>query len=303
MDRRIKLRHLEAFVEISRQRSLKRAAEVLNLTQPAISKTLKELEEVLQTPLMHRNRGGVRMTPGGEVFLQSAISSLSALEQGLTGLRRMRDGGPARIAVGALPSVAARVLPLASQRFGALLPEATLYFEDGPHGYLMDRLRQAALDLVVGRMGPPASMKGVSFVQLYSETVAMVVRPGHPLGAGMRLADLQDWPVIFPAKGSAIRPLVDRLLMAEGIAGLPNRVETVSGAYGRELARSTDAIWIISEGVVAADIAAGILRKLPVDAGLTAGPVGIMTRADEEPKILVRHFRQAVRDAVAALEL
>lgn len=303
MDRRIKLRHLETFVEISRQKSLKRAAEVLHLTQPAISKTLKELEETLGTPLMQRDRGGVRMTPAGEMFLGAAIGSMTALEQGLTGVKRMKEGGPARIAVGALPSVAARVLPLASQTFGALLPEATLFFEEGPHGFLMDRLRRGALDLVVGRMGPPASMKGVTFEQLYSETVAFVVRPGHPLGRDMQLADLRKWPVIFPSEGSAIRPLVDRLLLAQSLNDLPNRIETVSGAYGRELVRATDAVWVISEGVVAADLAAGLLRKLPVDAALTAGPVGIMARANEEPKLTARRFRQSVEAAVDALKL
>ena len=224
MDRRIKIRHLQAFVEISRQKSLKRASEILNLTQPAISKTLKELEDVVDMPLMQRDRGGVRMTPAGEVFLQSATAALGALEQGLTGLTRMRDGGPAQIAVGALPSVAARVLPLASQTFGALLPNATLNFEEGPHGFLMDRLRLGSLDLVVGRMGPPASMQGVSFVQLYSEKVAFVVRPDHPLGPQSGLSDVVNWPVVFPTEGSAIRPLVDRLLLAEGIARIPNRI-------------------------------------------------------------------------------
>ena len=67
--------------------------------------------------------------------------------------------------------------------------------------------------------------------------------------------------------GSAIRPLVDRLLMAGGIARVPNRIETVSGAFGRELARSNDVIWVISEGVVAADLQTKILRKLVRDAG------------------------------------
>ena len=303
MDRRIKIRHLQAFVEIARQKSLKRAAEVLHLTQPAISKTLKELEEVVETPLMRRDRGGVRMTPAGDMLLKSATASLNALEQGLTGLSRIRDGGPARIAVGALPSVAARVLPLASQKFGALLPGATLFFEDGPHGFLMDRLRRGALDLVVGRMGPPASMKAVAFVQLYSETVAFVVRPDHPLGSGAQLADLQNWPVVFPPEGSAIRPLVDRLLIADGIARIPNRIETVSGAYGRELVRTTNAIWVISEGVVATDIEESVLRKLPIDTSITAGPVGIMTRADEDAPEMVRHFRQAIDSAVSQLGL
>lgn len=303
MDRRIKIRHLQALVEIARHKSLKRAAEVLNLTQPAISKTLKELEEVVDTELMHRDRGGVRMTPAGEVFLQSAKASLSALEQGLTGLSRLRDGGPSRIAVGALPSVAARILPLASQNFGALRPEVTLYFEDGPHAFLMDRLRRGALDLVVGRMGPPESMKGVSFVQLYTETVAFVVRPEHPLGAQSRLSDVLAWPVILPSVGSAIRPLVERLLLSEGISDVPNSLETVSGAFGRDLVRSTNAVWVISEGVIAADVADGVLRKLPLDTSLTAGPVGIMTRADEEPTEAIRAFRHAVGGAVRDLSL
>ena len=59
MDRRIKLRHLEAFVEITKLRSLKRAAERLHLTQPAISRTLAELEQILGTKLLTRGRGGV----------------------------------------------------------------------------------------------------------------------------------------------------------------------------------------------------------------------------------------------------
>ncbi len=303
MDRRIKIRHLQALVEIARQKSLKRAAEVLHLTQPAISKTLKELEEILETPLMHRDRGGVRMTAAGDVFLQSAIASLNALEQGLTGLSRVRDGGPSRIAVGALPSVAARVLPLASQTFGALLPDVTLTFEEGPHGFLMDRLRRGALDLVVGRMGPPASMMGVSFAQLYSEQVVFVVRPDHPLMARPRLVDVARWPVIFPTEGSAIRPLVDRLLLAEGMTAFPNRIETVSGAYGRELVRSSDAVWVISEGVVAADVAAGSLCTLSVDTSLTAGPVGIMVRAEEELSMPVRQFWRSIRASVEQLGL
>ena len=303
MNRRIKLRHLETLIEISRQKSLKRAAEALNLTQPAISKTLKELEEALGTQLMQRDRGGVRMTPEGDVFLKAATASMTALDQGLTGLRRLRDGGPQRVSVGALPSVAARVLPLASQTFGALSPDAALSLEEGPHGYLMDRLRRGALDLVVGRMGPPVSMTGVSFVQLYSETVAFVVRPGHPLTQSCHLSDLTQWPVMYPTEGSAIRPLVDRLLMAEGLSELPNRIETVSGAFGRELARSSDVVWVISEGVVAADITGGLLQKLPIDTALTAGPVGVMARAGEDEKPATRRFRQAVELAVEALGL
>ena len=79
MDRRVKYRHIAAFVEITRQRSLKRAAEVLNLTQPAISKTLAELERTLGVQLLNRGRAGVSLTREGEVFLQFAEVSLGEI--------------------------------------------------------------------------------------------------------------------------------------------------------------------------------------------------------------------------------
>ncbi|MEJ6710121.1 MAG: LysR family transcriptional regulator [Amylibacter sp.] len=69
MDRRIKFRHLDAFSAIARASSFKTAAEQLSLTQPAISKTLKELEEILDVSVMERSRAGVSLTPEGEVFL------------------------------------------------------------------------------------------------------------------------------------------------------------------------------------------------------------------------------------------
>lgn len=69
MDRRIKFRHLNAFSTIARAGSLKRAAEQMNLTQPAISKALKELEEIIGVVLLARSRAGVQLTAEGEIFL------------------------------------------------------------------------------------------------------------------------------------------------------------------------------------------------------------------------------------------
>ncbi|MDC0136917.1 LysR family transcriptional regulator, partial [Sulfitobacter sp.] len=87
MDRRIKFRHLDAFSAIARAHSFKIAAEQLNLTQPAISKTLKELEVILGVTVLERSRAGVRLTPEGEVFLQFAEQSTAALRHGLRSVR------------------------------------------------------------------------------------------------------------------------------------------------------------------------------------------------------------------------
>ncbi|MFY9467668.1 MAG: pca operon transcription factor PcaQ [Lentibacter algarum] len=303
MDRRIKLRHIEAFAEIARHKSLKGAGEALGLTQPAISKILKELEDILGASLMSRGRGGVELSAEGAVFLKSAEASLSALRQGFDGVTRLKAGGAGALSVGAMPSVAARVLPLASLKFREKEPETVLKVEDGPHSFLMERLRAGALDLVVGRMGPPATMTGISFTQLYSEQVAFVVRTGHPLCGERRLAALRDQLVIYPTERAAIRPLVDRLFIAEGVAELPHRIESVSGDYGRGLTRASEAVWIISQSVVAGDIASGLLEQLPIETGITAGPVGVMTRAEEDVSPSAQLFRAGLSEAVSELGL
>ena len=92
VDRRIKFRHIECFATVHREGSLKRACAVLSLTQPALSKTLKELETLLGATLMQRGRGGVRLTPEGQAFLEGAETSLAALRRGVDGVEALRRG-------------------------------------------------------------------------------------------------------------------------------------------------------------------------------------------------------------------
>src|SRR6056297_1288149 len=121
-DRRIKFRHLDAFSAIARARSFKIAAEQLNLTQPAISKTLKELEDILGVVVMERSRSGVSLTPQGEVFLQFAEQSTAALRHGLRSIQATNSAA-GRLRLGALPSVASSLLPGAVRDFAAKSPD------------------------------------------------------------------------------------------------------------------------------------------------------------------------------------
>jgi LysR family pca operon transcriptional activator len=144
-------------------------------------------------------------------------------------------------------------------------------------------------------------MTGLAFEQLYSERLALVVRPGHPLLAqpAFELAAIREHVVLLPGKEDIIRPTVDRLLLAAGIGALERRVETVSGAFGRTFLLGSDAVWFISYGVVALDVAAGRLVELPADMADTLGPVGMTSRAGERPSPAATHLMQAVRAAAA----
>lgn len=299
MDRRIKFRHLDAFSAIARARSFKLAAEQLNLTQPAISKTLKELEDILGVIVMERSRSGVALTPQGEVFLQFAEQSTAALRHGLRSIQA-NSTAAGQLKVGALPSVASSLLPKVTLAFALSSPDTLVEINEGPHNDLTSRLRSGGLDLVVGRLGKPDTMVGLSFQQLYSEEVVVVSSPqGHATGI-TSFADIDAFRVLYPPKESAIRPLVARHLISQGVPLFRNRIETASPAFGRAVTMADpNTVWIISKGVVAQDIAQGSLVQLNIDMSATLGAVGIMSRAEEVPSVATRAFSKLLHNVCA----
>ncbi len=298
IDPRVKLRHLRTFVEVARRRSVGKAAETLAVTQPAVSKTLKELEEIIGARLMERGRAGVSLTPVGEMFLHYAGASIAALAQGLDGIAHARMDGDHVLAIGALPSVAARIIPDAVAAFKEAAGNVTPRIIGGPNPHLLDLVRGGELDLVVGRLGTPDSMSGLSFSHLYSERVAVVVRRNHPLLKSADPGRIADYPVMFPDRGAAIRDLAEKLLIASGINRLPNRIETVEPTFGRIYVRRTDAVWFISFGVVAHDLADGALVELPFNVDQTLGPIGLTVRAEFAPTPAMTLFSGVLRAAV-----
>ena len=91
--------------------------------------------------------------------------------------------------------------------------------------------------------------------------------------------------------------------IANGVGEIPNKIETVSGAFGRVYTRRTDAVWIISSGVVQNETADGHLVRLPFDTDMTKGPVGLMTRPDTQPGAEEQVFRLAVQTVIEELGL
>lgn len=298
MDRRIKFRHLDAFSAIARAGSLKRAADDLNLSQPSISKTLKELEDILGVALMERDRSGAKLTQEGEVFLQFAEQCTAALRHGL---RSVRAGGAAaaHLKVGVLPSVASSLLPRAVLSFAQANPDTLLELHEGPHQDLTSRLRSGRIDLVVGRLGRPETMQGLVFRQLYAEEVVVVAAPESPALGVRHFDDLAAFRVLYPPSDSAIRPLVARMLISRGVPLFKNRIESASAAFGRALTLADPGtVWVISRGVVLTDIAEGRLVQLDIDTGPTLGAVGVMSLADDVPTPAFRAFSVALQRAV-----
>ncbi len=299
LDQRIKFRHLTGFLEVARLKSVVKAADSLSISQPAVSKTIRELEDVLGVALFDRSHRSVVLTPFGEVFQRYAGASVTALKQGVDSVAQALSGTGVTVTVGALPTVSAHVMPLAMQLFKQGGFNSMVRIITGDTGVLISQLRLGDADLVVGRLASPDDMAGLAFEHLYSEPVVLAVRPSHPLlqGPGCDIRRMSDFTVLMPPAGAIIRPVVDRLLIAHGITTLPDQIETVSVPFGRQYTRQTDAIWIISRGVVADDVATGLLAELPVESSETLGQVGLTTRVDLPPSLPGQWLMAAIRRA------
>lgn len=302
MDQRIKFRHLQTFLEVARQRSVGKAADALAITQPAVTRTMRELEDILGVSLLEKDGRGIRVSHFGEIFLKHAGESLAAVQRGMDSLAQaLKSEGPP-IRIGTLPTASATIMPDAVAEFLAIGTGSQVTIVSGENRVLLNSLRLGELDLVVGRLAAPEYMTGLTFEPLYSEEVAIIVSPNHPLLArrNFTLGALANFTVLMPTRSSVIRPFVDRLLLTNGIPDLPNTVETVSDSFGRAFVTRHNAIWFISRGVVADELQSGRLAELEIDMGETRGAVGLTSPAAVEPSAALALMKQTIRNHVAA---
>lgn len=290
----ISYRHVRCFLEIARLQSVSQAAEALAISQPAVSKTLRELEDRLDTRLFERAGRRLRLTAEGALFQTHAGLSLMELERGVRALS-LPAGHGKRIEIGVLPTVATDLMPRATLAFAERMPGVTLTITTGPNWLLLAQLRDGALDLVVGRLAAPAAMAGLVFEQLYIESVTAVARSGHPL-----LSDparpLTDFPLILPPAGAIIRPAVEHYFLSIGQEPPHPFAETVAYAVGRGLLARSEAIWFISRGVVSEELAQGTLVEIELPGVPMPGPVGLTQRGGDTPSPELVEVMRAIRD-------
>ena len=287
IDPRTRLRHIRCFLAIARAGTLSEAAESLHITQPAASKTLKELEAILGVELFDRAARRLRLNAAGQLFQQHAGNAFAELMRAQDEVRKVRRD-TVKLSVGVLPSAATDLFPRAALEFRRRQPHAIVHVMTGPNWLMLSQLREGNIDMVVGRMAQPAQMSGLGFEQLYLEDVVLVARPGHPLALRKRpAAEIGDWPLVLPPGGALIFPVVSGYLQSLGLRDLQPVFETVSHAFGSRVVRLSDAIWFISRGVVSEDLAAGRLVEIPLRSPMLTGPVGI-SLSDRRPQNLER---------------
>ena len=299
---RVKFRHLQCFLAVFQLGSVQRAASSLSITQPAVSKTIAELEAILGAPLFERGRRGAAPTREGRLFAPHANESVAALREGVDKLLRHGANFPATVAIGVLPTVAGPLLPPAIAAFRTLWPSVSVQVWTDSNTRLLERLRAGETDLVVGRLSDPEGMAGMSFEHLYREPLIVAVRADHELAreSTITAAMLARYPVVVPPLGTLIRQSAESVLTAFGATALNSLVETLSVSLGRALALMSDAVWFVPSGAVEHDIGLGLLVRLPMPFAGTDEPIGLIRRNDHGPSPTSESLMDAVRAAARA---
>ena len=294
---RIRLRHVQCFVAIVRLGTLRAAAQAMSVSQPAVTKTLNELEDLLGARLFVRGRRGASPTPEAERFLPHALVSIDALAWAVDCVVHGPDEVPLRI--GVLPTVApflAHVLHVCGAGLGAV----GLRVHSGRNAQLVASLRAGELDAVLGRLSDLGAMAGITFEPLYAEPMLIALRTGHALANGCAppLHALSAYPLLLPLAGTLIRQVADGYLARHGIVPQAGWVETLDCAFARALVLGSDHLWFTPAGAVADDIDSGTLARLPQ----TVTPheaVGLMLRSDALPLPRLAALLAVVRSEAA----
>jgi LysR family nitrogen assimilation transcriptional regulator len=206
------LRQLEYFVRVAELGSFTRAAQVLGIAQPALSRQVRLLEVELRQNLLVRNGRGATPTEAGQLLLEHGRGILHQVERAREELGRVRSGLAGRVALGLPPSVA-RVLTVPLTRaFRQRLPEAQLSISEGLSTAMQENLQNGRLDIAV--LYNPSPMPGIEHQPLVEEELLLVQPrpPGlleDPPPPPIALQDVAALPLVIPSRPNAIRMHVE----------------------------------------------------------------------------------------------
>ena len=298
---RIRLRHLHTFVAVAQQGTLGRAAETLNLSQPALSKTLNELEQLTGTRLFERGRLGAQLTLVGEQFLTHAVKVLDALNSAGQALNRKEGLNNDIVRIGALPTAALGILPTVIGQFHKQQKDITLQGATMNNTMLLAGLKSGEIDIGIGRMSDPELMSGLHYELLFLESLKLVVRPGHPLlQETVTLSRVMEWPVVVSPKGTVPRQNAEALLQSQGCKMPAGCIETLSASLSRQLTVDFDYVWFVPSGAVKDDLRRGVLTALPIATQGAGEPIGILTRVDATLTPGTQTLLSAIRKSMPA---
>ena len=279
---RLKLRQMSLVLALIETKNLHRAAERMNLSQPAATKLLQEIERTLGVALFDRQPRGMVPTVYGIAAARHArllLRDLHRLQQEMDGLKRGIEGTVHLGAVmAAVPRLIAEALAALNQQHPTLRVALLTDTSDG----LLAELHAGRLDVVVGRPISKRDHDTLTWEPLLDEELTIVVGTNHPLllQRGLTLTDLTRESWVLQPPSTPMRHAVEAAFETAGIDLPHHSVETVSMLATASLLGQTNMIGVVPDSIASYFIGLGTLAELPVKLPAGMEPCGLITVAD-----------------------
>lgn len=176
----MELRHLRYFIAVAEEENVSRAALKLHVSQPGVSRQIRDLEAELGFQLFERSAKSLKLTEAGKIFLTEARAVLQRAEDAVKAARAIATGS-GELHIGYAPSLTARILPPALRAFQAELPNVRVKLHDFSTEEMLAGLREGRLKLVFIVRLTPSLLRGLQFEELVRDPMCLAVAPKHPL--------------------------------------------------------------------------------------------------------------------------
>lgn len=303
----LRLRHFQLIDLLVSLGTVRKAAQAMNLTQPAASLMLRDLESVFGVMLFERSRRGMVATAAGLAMVDRAraITGESRLAAAQTG--RSPGGAAPLLCVGALPRVMLDLMPLVVHRVHRDWPQLRLRFIEGVASQLLALLRNGEVDCVVARLTQDvvASIDPEEFHQqrLYSEGMCLVSGAKNPLASRRRLKldDLCDAEWVLPPPEAVARQVFTNTFLRAGLVPPTSHIESLSVVSSMSLVQQAPYL-TIAPSVVAHDWQRlGLLRVLPVNVDDSLSPIAFLCRHSNHQSGTVRRLGAIIAECSAKI--
>jgi len=278
----VELDHVEAFVAIVRRGGFTRAAGVLHLSQPAVSRRLELLEREVGRPLFDRTRGGARLTEAGRAFLPHAEALLASARDGVEAVRALERTDAGTVTLALVGTLASTTLTARLQRFRRRHPGVRLALRTALSREVSALVRRGEATLGL-RYFPDPDPELVS-LPLHREPLLTVCSPAHRLARARRprarLLDGQTW-VAFPARqgssGEGYAQMLTERLTALGLS-IAEIIPIDSLTAQKRLVEAGFGLGLMPESSVQEELRLGTLRALRLSAMRLGVPVVLVHR-------------------------
>jgi DNA-binding transcriptional LysR family regulator len=274
----MKLHHLRDFVAVARTGGLRQAARSLGLTQPALSKSIRQLESELGTPLFERSARGSQLNAFGRAFLARAERIESELVRGRDELAQMRGSTAGRVAFAASGTPSLLFVPRALRAFHKRFPDADVRIVEGSFGFMYSGLTDGTLDFAIVPL--PTRPLGPEFAveTLFHACRDVVGRKHHPHAHARSLADLRDAEWIVTGVTGPRTAEFDQPFTAHGYEVPPRTVQCESLIAVLSLVANGDHLVFLPEQWAESAIISQIAARIPVRERIPGPPICLIRR-------------------------